>query len=148
MKVHIIGLPSSGKTTLARGLSSYLGVPHYDLDPVAYVDDRWTLRPTADREELVAKILASPGFVTEGHFVGWVTPLCAAVDLIVWLDPPLPVLIWRHVRRHGGLFQPRWLLARLRFQVICYIRPLGKGPANTRPRFDPVWNRGDVAAVG
>jgi hypothetical protein len=133
LKVHIVGLPSSGKTTLGSGLSSSLGVPHYDLDSVAYVDDRWTLRPAKDRDELVTKILAGPGFVTEGHFVGWVSPLCAGADLIVWLDPPLRVLIWRHVRRHGRLRQPLWLLGRLRFQVLCYFRPAGKGPAEDDP---------------
>ena len=129
MKVHIIGLPSAGKTTLARGLSPHLGVPHHDLDAVAFLDERWTLRPAADRDELVAQIAASPGFVTEGGFLRWVTPLFAAADRILWLDPPLWVLIWRHVRRHGRLFQPQWLIARLRFQVLCYVRPVGKGPA-------------------
>lgn len=87
MKVHIIGLPSSGKTTLATGLSSRLGVPHHDLDAVAFVDERWTLRPIADRDQLVAQILASPGFVSEGGFVGWVTPLLAAADRIVCSIP-------------------------------------------------------------
>jgi adenylate kinase family enzyme len=133
MKIHIIGLPSSGKTTLATGLSSYFRVPHHDLDAVAFVDERWTLRPGADRDELVAQILESPGFVTEGGFVGWVTPLLAAADRILWLDPPLRVLIWRHVRRHGRLFQPQWLVARLRFQVLCYFRPSGNGPAKDAP---------------
>ena len=27
MRVHIVGLPSSGKTTLAKGLSAHLNVP-------------------------------------------------------------------------------------------------------------------------
>ncbi len=77
-KVHIIGLPSSGKTTLAAGLASSFRVAHHDLDAVAFLDERWTSRPIADRDQLVAQILASPGFVTEGGFVGWVTPLLAA----------------------------------------------------------------------
>ena len=133
MKVHIIGLPSAGKTTLAAGLSTHLHVPPYALDAVAFVDERWTLRPVAERDVLVAQILASAGFVTEGGFVGWVTPLFAAADRIVWLDPPLRVLIWRHVRRHGRLFQPQWLIARVRFQVLCYTRAVGEGPAKDAP---------------
>ena len=124
VKVHIIGLPSAGKTTLAAGLSSHFHVPHHDLDAVAFVDERWTMRPMADRVELVAQIVASPGFVTEGGFLGWVTPLFAAADRIVWLDPPLRVLIWRHIRRHGRLLQPQWLVARLRFQVLLLTSSL------------------------
>jgi hypothetical protein len=41
--------------------------------------------------------------------------------------------MWRHVRRHGRLFKPRWLIARLRFQVLCYIRPVGRSPAENDP---------------
>jgi len=38
MKVHIIGLPSAGKTTLADGLAAHLGAPVHHLDHVAFVD--------------------------------------------------------------------------------------------------------------
>jgi hypothetical protein len=65
-----------------------LGVPHHDLDAVVFVDERWTLRPIPDRDELVARILASPGFVTEGGFLGWRDGFFAAADHIVWLEPP------------------------------------------------------------
>jgi hypothetical protein len=100
---------------------------------VAYVDERWTPRPAAERDGLVAQILMSPGFVTEGHFVGWAKPICASADRIVWLDPPLWVLMWRHVRRHRRPFKPQWLIARLRFQVLCYLRSAGKSPAQNEP---------------
>jgi hypothetical protein len=66
---------------------------------------------------------------SEGGFLGWTTPFFAAADEIVWLDPPLRVLIWRHVRRHGRLLKLRWLVARLRFQILSYLRPAGSGPA-------------------
>lgn len=33
-KIHIIGSVGSGKTTLARKLSSQLGIPYYELDNV------------------------------------------------------------------------------------------------------------------
>jgi adenylate kinase family enzyme len=132
MKVHIIGLPSSGKTTLAEDLSTRMGICHHDLDTVAFVDDRWTPRPAQERDALLAQILAEPRFVTEGGFLGWTVGLLAAADHIVWLDPPLRVLVWRHVRRHG-LLHPAWLLARLRFQVLSYLRPRGSGPADDDP---------------
>lgn len=37
MKLHIIGIPSAGKTTLGTDLSSILRVPHLDLDSVIFV---------------------------------------------------------------------------------------------------------------
>jgi hypothetical protein len=134
MRVHIVGLPSSGKTTLAKGLSTRLNVPHHDLDAVAFVDEAWSPRPALERDELVAAILATPDFVTEGYFLDWATPLLAAADHIVWLDPSLPRLLGRHIRRHPGrLLHPRWVIARLHFQVLSYRRPAGSGPAANDP---------------
>jgi hypothetical protein len=128
LKLHIIGLPSAGKTTLAKDLATWLDVPHHDLDALAFVDERWTLRPSGDRDLLLEGILKQSNFVTEGGFLGWTEPLFAAADRILWLDPPLRVLVWRHVRRHGQ--RPWRLPPLLRFQIRSYVRPPGAGPAN------------------
>ena len=131
MRLHIIGIPSSGKTTLASGLSSKLHVPHHGLDSLAFVDERWTLRPVPERDAMLARILDEPSAVTEGGFLGCTDVLLAAADHVIWLDPPLRVLVWRHVRRHWR--HPWWLPSLVRFQVLTYLRPAGSG----RARFDP-----------
>jgi shikimate kinase len=131
VKLHIIGIPSAGKTTLAKGMSRLLSVPFHDLDSLAFVDERWTLRPIPERDDMVARILEEPSFVSEGGFLGWTEALFAAADHIVWLDPPLRVLVWRHVRRHR---KHPWLLpSLLRFQVLMYLRSAGAGPATSDP---------------
>lgn len=131
MRLHIIGIPSAGKTTLGINLSRLLSAPHHDLDSLAFVDERWTLRPIPERDAMVVRILEEPSFVTEGGFLGWTDPLLAAADHVVWLDPPLWVLVWRHVRRHWQ--HPRWLPGLLRFQVRMYLRPAGAGPLASDP---------------
>src|SRR5439155_8294335 len=80
VRLHIIGIPSAGKTTLAKDVSSRLGIPYHSLDPVAFVDDRWTLRPVAERDAMVAGILDKPSFVTEGGVLGWTEDLFSAAD--------------------------------------------------------------------
>jgi hypothetical protein len=127
VKVHIIGIPSAGKTTLAEGLSRRLGAPRHALDGLAFVDERWTLRPALERDAMVAKILEEPIFITEGGFLGWTDILLADVDLVIWLDPPLRVLVWRHIGRFWR--HPIWLPSLLRFQIRTYRRPTGAGPA-------------------
>lgn len=127
MKIHLIGIPSSGKTTLAAALSEHLGSPHHALDELAFVDEQWTIRSAAERDVMLVAILKEPSFVTEGGFLGWTNRLLADADLIVWLDPPLRVLVWRHVRRFAR--HPVWLPSLLRFQILSYMRPAGAGPA-------------------
>jgi hypothetical protein len=127
VKIHIIGIPSAGKTTLAERLSKRLGTPHYALDGLAFVDERWTLRPAPERDVMMAEILQEPSFITEGGFLGWTDDLLAAADIIVWLDPPLRVLGWRHIRRFARV---PWLIpSLLRFQIRSYRRSAGSGPA-------------------
>lgn len=131
MRLHIIGIPSAGKTTLGKALGASTRIPVHDLDELAFVDERWTLRPASERDEMVDRILEEPSFVTEGGFLDWTQRLFAAADYIIWLDPPLKVLIWRHIVRHGR--NPRRLYSHLRFQVLMYRRPEGSGPAVFEP---------------
>ena len=131
VKIHIIGIPSAGKTTLANGLADRLGRPHYALDGLAFVDARWTLRPASERDEMLGEILQQPGFITEGGFLGWTDDLLTEADLIIWLDPPLRVLVWRHVLRFAR--HPWWIPPLLRFQLRSYRRPAGAGPAKDDP---------------
>ena len=131
MKIHIIGIPSAGKTTLATDLADRLGIPFYVLDGLAFVDDRWTLRSASERDAMLAGILERPAFITEGGFLGWTDDLVAAADLIVWLDPPLRTLMGRHVGRFWR--HPWWLPSLLLFQIRSYVRPEGSGPAKDNP---------------
>ena len=85
----------------------------------------------SERDAMLAEILDQPSFVTEGGFIGWTPPLFAAADHIVWLDPPLATLVWRHVRRHWR--QARMLPSLLLFQIRMYRRPEGAGPLLSDP---------------
>ena len=127
VKIHFIGIPSAGKTTLAAALSERLGSPYHSLDGLAFVDEQWTLRSPGERDAMLVVILEEPSFVTEGGFLGWTDPLLAEADLIVWLDPPLWTLVLRHVRRFAR--HPMWLPSLLLFQILSYTRPAGAGPA-------------------
>jgi len=131
VKLHVIGIPSAGKTTLGKELSRLLEIPFYALDAIAYLDERWTERSPAERDELVRQILERPARVTEGGFLGWTSALFEAADRIVWLDPPLRTLVWRHLRRHAR--QPWRIPSQLAFQIRMYLRAPGEGPLASDP---------------
>src|ERR1700692_3169235 len=88
VRIHIIGGPGSGKTTLARNLSSRLHIPHYDLDKI-----NW------EHENALA-IAEGPAWVTEGIYLIFTEPMLYHADQIVFLEVSWPIAAWRIIYRH------------------------------------------------
>jgi hypothetical protein len=130
--VLIVGGSGAGKTTLGRRLSQALEIPCHNLDPVAFVDDRWTIRPLEDRLRMIGEIAEQPAWIAEGGHLFWTGRLMQEADLIIWLDLPLLALLRRRRREPGRSLV--WHLARLRWLLWWYFRPYR--------------DRGDVDAIG
>ncbi len=96
MKIHILGGPGSGKTTLAAAIAAYWQVPHYDLDQLSRANGSSPARYVAE----TMSILRQPGWVSEGVYLLFVDPLLAQADRIVFLDISWPTAAYRIVRRH------------------------------------------------
>ena len=107
-RILIVGAPGAGKSTLACGLAEQLGAPCYPLDPVAFVDERWTPRDRVERNRMIEEIVAQPCWIAEGVHLGWTDPLITAADHIVWLDPPWWTLLWRAGGRHVTRWRSQW----------------------------------------
>jgi hypothetical protein len=102
-RVHILGGPGSGKTTLAARLSRRLGVTAYDLDAVAYERGAGQKRDLASRCADAERIARTSGWVTEGIYLSWCRPLAESADRIIWLDVPWGTAVYRILRRHLAL---------------------------------------------
>jgi adenylate kinase family enzyme len=85
-RIHIIGGPGSGKTTLAQELAVYLEIEAYELDKIAFTGPEFEERPLPDRIADVHAIVSRPAWVTEGLFVQWTDELMTQASIIVWLD--------------------------------------------------------------
>jgi adenylate kinase family enzyme len=85
-RIHIIGGPGSGKTTLAREITAYLGIEVHELDQVAFTGEDYEERPFQDRVAAIHGIAEHPAWITEGLFVRWTDELLARASIIVWLD--------------------------------------------------------------
>lgn len=85
-RIHVIGGPGSGKTTLAREIGTYLGVKTYELDQIAFTGQDYQERPFSDRVADLHQIAERPAWITEGFFVQWTDELLARANIIVWLD--------------------------------------------------------------
>ena len=99
-RIHIIGGPGSGKSSLARQLGGLLGISVHSLDLIAFEGVEFAERPLEQRLADVHRIAGEPAWITEGIFVEWTDELLRAADLIVWLDHlQWHVAIWRIVVR-------------------------------------------------
>jgi hypothetical protein len=86
-RVHIVGGPGSGKTSLSQEVGARTHLPVHHLDDVARVGGGdGPVRDADERDRLVAEILAADGWVTEGVHLGWTDPILRQADVVVWLD--------------------------------------------------------------
>ncbi|WP_336606264.1 AAA family ATPase [Fictibacillus marinisediminis] len=87
-KIHIIGSVGSGKTTLARTLSSRLNVPYIELDNVVWKRSKPEdiRRSDVERDKYLNDIISSDQWIVEGVHHTWVKPSFQNADVIIFLD--------------------------------------------------------------
>lgn len=98
MRVHVIGGPGTGKTTVGRTIATELGVPLVELDRViAYHPPKadepvpfssWKRTAWGDRLLAAEALADEPAWVSEGVYAGWTEPLVARAHVVIWLDLP------------------------------------------------------------
>lgn len=125
IRIHIVGPPASGKTTLAQRLATNLKIPFYELDHIAWQEGfPKTERSLKERLRDISSIAAQPVWVTEGIFLIWTDELLRRATHIVWLDMPLRLVLKRIIIRRlrwslTGMHLPSSFLKQL--QLLKYI---------------------------
>jgi adenylate kinase family enzyme len=105
-KIHIIGSVGSGKTTLAKELSSTFTIPFHELDNVVWIRHKSgdIRRTEKERKEYLNTIIQSERWIIEGvHHDDWVADSFRNADLIIFLDTKYSIRIYRIIKRF--LFQ-------------------------------------------
>jgi adenylate kinase family enzyme len=93
-RVHVIGTTGSGKTTLAADLAHRLSVPHVELDALHW-EPNWVEAETNVFRVRVDRALGDDGWVVDGNYRKGRDIIWGRADTVVWLDYPLPLILWR-----------------------------------------------------
>ena len=107
-RIAIIGCSGGGKSTLARRLGERLRLPLIHLD-VLYWAPRWTEGDYEAFRARLAEAVAGERWISDGNFPDSADLHIARADLIVWVDQPRLICLWRVVWRvivTGGRRRP------------------------------------------
>jgi adenylate kinase family enzyme len=98
-RVVVIGTSGAGKSTLGVPLAAMLGAEYAELDRFQH-GPNWTPAPLEVFRERVLAEAEAPRWVVDGNYIDRIaTDLWPRAELIVWLNPPLPVILRRLLRR-------------------------------------------------
>jgi adenylate kinase family enzyme len=99
MRIAITGVSGNGKTTLARELAERFGLRHVELDALHH-GPNWESCGADVLRERVTAATAGDGWVTDATYHSMLGDLVLErADTAVWLDLPVPVIMWRLIRR-------------------------------------------------
>lgn len=103
-KIHILGAPGAGTTSLGKALAQRLGCPHFDTDDVYwFTDDELPYRrkrnPDHRRQILAERLNSSDNWVLSWSPSAAGDVFAPQFDLVVWLWLPADVRIPRIEQR-------------------------------------------------
>jgi len=99
-RIVIAGISGNGKTTLGRRLTQKLGVPFTELDALMHQPGWVPAETETFRREVEAVLDRSDGWVLDGMYQAQLGDLVVRrADTLVWLDQPLPLVLFRLVKR-------------------------------------------------
>jgi adenylate kinase family enzyme len=94
----IVGQPGSGKSSLARSMALRSGLPVIHIDKIHWRPG-WVERGREEKTRLCRDAEAGDRWIFEGgHSATWDSRVARA-DLLIWIDRPLMLRLWRVLRR-------------------------------------------------
>jgi adenylate kinase family enzyme len=99
MRIHICGGYGSGKTTLAKQVSSTLEIPFYSLDDFKYKVKYSRIRSVEERIRKLNEICDKREWITEGTWTDYAEKAFRKADIIVLMRTNPVISVFRVIRR-------------------------------------------------
>ena len=121
-RILVVGCPGSGKSTFARRLQEYTGLPLYHLDLLYWRADKTTL-PREEFDEALDALLAEERWIIDGNFSRTMERRLQRCDAVFFLDRPTEVCL-EGVRQRRGKPRPDlpWIETEEDAEFMEYIR--------------------------
>lgn len=97
-RILVYGVTGSGKTVLAERISAATGIPWHAVDELTW-EPGWVPVPNSEQRRRIAAICAEERWVLDAAYGRWLDIPLARADLIVALDFPRWLSLWRLTRR-------------------------------------------------
>jgi hypothetical protein len=97
-RINVIGTSCSGKTTLAREIARRLDLPYVELDALFW-GPGWTPVPDPTFRRRVERAAGAERWVIDGSYAKIRPITWGRADTVVWLDYPMPLVLFRWARR-------------------------------------------------
>lgn len=102
VRISVVGVSGSGKSTVARMAAERLGVPYIELDAVHH-GPHWTEISVDEMRAIVAELVAGDAWVIDGNYRKVRDLVWGRATMVAWVDPPKPVVmaqvVWRSLSR-------------------------------------------------
>lgn len=112
-RVHVIGNSATGKSTLAKRLALALDADFVELDALNWLPD-WVGLNDTDPDELERRFehaTRGDAWVVAGSYTRFAQrAFWPRLDTVVWLDLPVPLLVWRVLSRSWRRWRTKELL--------------------------------------
>lgn len=124
IKVLIIGVVASGKSTLARRLSKECNIKCYEIDSIVHDDYNKKKRNNIEQQKIIKIIDQNDDWIIEGTLRKNLDNLLSMATLIIYIDIPLYIrkrrIIWRFIKQKIGLekcnYKPTLKILKMMFE--------------------------------
>ena len=98
-RIAVVGVSGNGKSTLARAAAAKLGVPYVELDALNHKPG-WIEATDEELRAAADEATRGDAWVADGSYYAKLGMLVHdRADEVVWLDQPLPLVLYRLIKR-------------------------------------------------
>ena len=100
-RIVVMGTTGAGKTTLAGEVAEALDMPHFELDYYRFREN-WVEVPKDEFRDSLREALRGDRWVADGNYGLARDVIWPRATMVVWLDYPIYVVMWRLFWRTVG----------------------------------------------